>query len=182
VEWLAKVLQNFAGYAVRWRTRGGVFRIGSVLLLTAWQLHALLKLPTIWLAGVEPLVAGVWLVSWLVASGRVPIPRSGKTIVFAIDLEVEVERNFGRIFQSLVTIIADLPLSQPLRLKRVDPAIIRTKGRAEWYLKNFHITEVIWGRALAGKADNRQIQKFEVHWLWCCRVTRTKRPMRFWQI
>lgn len=166
MEWLDKVVQTFAGYAVRWRTRGGLFRIGAVLLLISWQIQSALKLPVTWLFVAAPLIALLWLVAWLIGSGRLPIPRGGKTIVLAIDLEVEVERNFGRIFQSLVTTIADLQLSQPMRLRRIDPAVVQTTSRAEWYLKNFHVAEVIWGRALAGKASNRQIQKFEVHWLW----------------
>lgn len=167
MEWLAKALQNVSGYAVRWRTRGGFFRIGGALLLVTWQIQALLKLPTSWLSAIAFLVSIVWLIWWLIGSGRIPVPRRGKTIVFAIDLEVEVERNFGRIFQGLMRAVADLSLSQPLRLRRIDPAIVQTTSRAEWYLKNFHAAEVIWGRALAGKAANRQIHRFEVHWLWC---------------
>jgi len=166
VEWLTKLLQNLGGYAIRWRTRGGFFRITATLCLGTWELQRLQELPAKFLLVAEPTVAIGWLFCWLIGSGRFLIPRRGKTIVFAIDLEVEAERNFGRIFQSLRAALSDLELAQPLTLKRIGPDIVRDTKDANSYVKNHAVSQVIWGRALAGKANNEQIQKLEVYWLW----------------
>ena len=161
VEWLPKLLETLSGYAFRWRTRAGLLSVGVTLLVATSQVF---KVGTVAFASGAIAVSLTWLVIWSIGSGQLWIPRAGKTIVLSIKVDVEAERNFNRIIESLKSAIRSLPLAQPLQLQRIGFDQIRDDRTADRYLENDGVAQVIWGHALAGKANNEQIQKFELHW------------------
>jgi tetratricopeptide (TPR) repeat protein len=165
VEQIARFFSLLAGYAVRWRTKGGLARISVILLAATGEAHRVVGAPTAAFIYTGPAVLLSWLAIWLIGSGRVPLPPRKKTIAFAIDVEVEAERNFNRIFRRLSTTFDSLRLSQPLAVKRIASDLVNTERDADRYVQNYGVTQVVWGRAISGTAANVRIQRFEVHWL-----------------
>lgn len=163
MEPILKFFETLAGYALRWRTRGGYFRVLLVLLAASYQARALLPLNLPQLAVLDIALAFVWAVAWTILSGRLPIARGNtNSVVFAVDVEPDAERNYRRAFQTLKRVAESLPLSERLRVRRIAPDIVQSQPAAERYITNFGVAQVVWGRGLTGHIAEKASEKYEL--------------------
>ncbi len=164
MDFARQLIELLIGYAVRWRTRGGFLRIAVVLIAGTAVVARSVPVSIIVTVYACAVVVVLWVVIWAIGSGRIPIPRTGTTVVFAVDVDVEAERNFRRIFAMLKTEIDSLELTQPIRLRRIASDLVDSKRAAAEYSKNFVVDQVVWGTALAGKIHNEKIQSFDIRY------------------
>jgi hypothetical protein len=156
-------VEKIPGYLVRWRTKGGFFRILAfavglieTLRLALPQAHILYPL--------EFALAAGWLIFWSFGSGRVPFPQRGRIVAIGIDVDPEVERNWARLLKRLSREVGGLRLQTPITLRRIDAALVNDAPAAHAYVQRFGLEQLVWGSAEAGQRDSQRIHRFKLHY------------------
>ena len=161
---MRQALDLLTGYSVRWRTRGGLLRGSMVIVGLTFTATRYVGITRPAAFATAAITLAIWVAIWLVGSGRIRVPRTNLVVVFAVDVDVEAERNFQRIFGTLRRELRGLSLRAPIILRRIAPDLVADVQAAHRYIENFEVDQVVWGRALSGKAEGQKINKFDLLW------------------
>jgi len=120
------------------------------------------------------IVVTVWLVIWLLGSARLLLPSSRETVIVSFDVDVEGQRAFNRICDSLRRAFKAIPLSQPIRLVFTGPGVVEDIASASKFIERQSATVVVWGKSEFGQINGEKVLIFEVNHTFAMREALSK--------
>jgi hypothetical protein len=119
----------------------------------------------------KPIVTGagiiIWLVYWILKTGRLLLPTNKYTVVFCVKTDDKSDKHYSKVIQKLRSEIDSLNISSTLHFIEIAPDIIESKHDAESYRETRQVDLVIWGNAYTETVDGKIVVNFRA----CPKVT-----------
>jgi tetratricopeptide (TPR) repeat protein len=144
-----------------WTTGGGIAI--AVAIATLDLIHVIPGSIPIQLRWTGILVMELcWLALWAWRSGRLVLPKAGtRTVAFCFRVDSEAERGYERVLSGIRLRLAGLRL--PIRILRLDSAIIIDKDDALRFVQRQPIDLLIWGQCQYGTTDGKKESRYLVN-------------------
>lgn len=102
----------------------------------------------------------IWILLWIIKSGRFVFPTSKYLIAFCIKADDKARVHYKKVFDKLQKELDTFNLSKSIKILNISPDIVSNRKQAEKYRETQNVDLVVWGNAHSETHNGKDIVNF----------------------
>jgi len=152
LDWVQSFLKR------NWNSFLGLIVVIILIILTCFNLNIPYKLYVVSGLGI------IWILYWLIKSGRFLLPTSKYSIVFCIKKDENSADQYKKMYYKLQNELDILNLTKSVKLTDVSSDIINNTKQAVRYRESQNIDLIIWGSSFSETRNGKPIVNFNLRY------------------
>lgn len=141
-----------------WKSFRGLIVVTILLILACFNLNIPYRLYVI------PGLGFIWILYWLIKSGRFIFPTNKYLIILCIKTDQNSADEYKKLFYKLQNELDALNLTKSVKLTDISSDIINNTKQAVRYRESQNIDLIIWGSSFSETQNGKSIVKFNLRY------------------